>query len=255
MQRLLSAFGLLSIVAGLLVPTGALAQRDHYNEYDFEQHPTVPVSPFVLTDQWGTSQHTLAVLDRFLVPTEQDADPILDPDLFLTKWFIGPGGEPPRGILVSNKFGPKQPWTIGQSSWLLNPSIKNPDAGQGPPIANHYKCYEADGPIVDDPVVLVDQFGSYKVIVAEPAMWCNPARKQIEDQVFDIVDPQAWLGCYFTVPASTFAPPLPVVILDQFAPGLSNFLISREIICVPSLKMEPVPTETLTWGGIKAVYR
>lgn len=230
---------------------------DHYNEYDFAEHGDAGAPTFTLVDEWGETTYTFATYDRLLVPTEQDGEPIFDPALLYTRYALEPGGEPARMISVSNKFGNMQDWMVGESVALLNPTVLEGGGGElQPPIANHYKCYRVEaGPVIGMPVMLADAFGSYSVTLTEPVLWCNPAEKRLESgETYPVVDEMAWLACYYTTFPSVFTPGIPVVITDQFG-TVPQDLASRSVLCVPSMKAMPVPTEETSWGALKAVYR
>jgi hypothetical protein len=238
-------------------PSGLPVPLDHYNVYDYAEHGDAGAPPFTLADEWGVTAHPFAIYDRFLVPTEQNDEPIINPDLHYARYLIASGGELPRMISVTNKFGEDQDWVVGASFALLNPAAKEGGGGEAQETAaNHFKCYAVEsGPFVGTEVVLLDQFGFYAVTVTEAAVWCNPAEKRLETgEVYPIEDEMAWLACYYTTPPTFFAPAIPVVVADQFG-TVTHEIVSREVLCVPSQKAMPIPTETTSWGGIKATYR
>lgn len=185
-----------TLLASFMLPVAAMAQdgamENRYLVYRVME--TVPLSVgVVLADQFGIHQQPGLVLEWFDTPVQKDQEPIFDPNLHHTWWRID-NPEPVRDVLVDNQFGP-QSLTVRNGEYLLAPALKQVPGGD-PPLANHYECYQAQGPPVDRPVVLTDQFGTYTATVRFPVQFCNPVEKTHEGVVYPPVDPEIHLTCY-----------------------------------------------------------
>jgi hypothetical protein len=252
---------LLSLAGVLLVlsfgGSAAVAQPgvpiDHYHVYNVE--PNYPLNlPVLLRDQFGQGPVHALYLDRFANPVSKNGEPIYNFDLHYAWWRID-SPEPPRAALIGNQFGQDQLFLLGDAVYLLNPALKNAPI-PGPPIpdANHYKCYVAQGPPIQRPVTLIDQFGQRTGLVMEPQLLCNPAEKVAPDgRVYPIVDPLAHLACYRIDPPLSYIG-IGAVMIDQFFTGDIRFKDDC-LLCVPSTKNVIVPTLPQTWGRVKDLYR
>jgi hypothetical protein len=207
--------------------------------------------PITLSDQFGVSQHTFAVLEKFANPVDKNDEGIFDPIFHQTWWLIDDPQEP-RTVVVENQFG-THTWTIGDGRYLVLPATKN-IAPPGPPpldIINHYKCYDAQGPLLDLSVTLVDQFLNTGTFPVFPLYLCNPVEKQFDGQVTRMVDPDTHLACYHMDPNDVFTG---LQAVDQFGQWVLTDPVS-ELFCVPSLKRIPTQAEEPSWGEVKSIYR
>jgi hypothetical protein len=98
------------------------------------------------------------------------------------------------------------------------------------------RCYQVNGEPVDKDVTLEDQFGSDRVRVEQPVLFCNPVEKKIDGKVAaKIVEREVHLTCYdLHGPQRTEA--TKVGIFNQFEKD--TFTITAfELLCVPSEKL------------------
>lgn len=225
---------------------------DHYKVYNVE--PGYPYfRPVMLRDQFGQHPAQVLFLDRFANPVNKNNEGMLDPILHYAWWRID-SPEPPRAALIGNQFGQDQEFHIFDAVYLLNPALKHAQSpGEPLPIANHYKCYQAQGAPIQREVVLADQFGTRTAMVLEPELLCNPTEKITDDgRVYPIIDPNAHLACYRIQPPMFYG--IGAVIHDQFI--FADIRFKEDwLLCVPSTKNVIVPTEPQTWSRVKALYR
>jgi hypothetical protein len=157
-----------------------------------------------------------------------------------------------RIVTATDQFG-ENDWNVFAAVYLLVPAWKNESApGTEPPTWNHYLCYEANGPLVNVPVTLVDQFGSITTTVMEGKYFCNPVEKTVEGQVYPMIDPQAHLTCYMIDDDNVYD--IDVTATDQFGWWQLNVNDSY-CLCTPAWKGDVVRAEASTWGKIKALYQ
>lgn len=240
--------------AGLMWSHGsaqdAAIPENHYLVYKVQESPSV-TGPIILRDQFGVSQHTFAVLDKFANPVDKNREGIFDP-LYHQTWWLIDDPQVPRTVIVENQFG-SQTWTIGNGRYLVLPAAKNTSEPGSPPqdVFNHYKCYDATAPLMDMQVGLVDQFLSTAMFPIVPKFLCNPVEKEIDGQVTKIVNKDTHLACY-SMEEVTFVASL--LASDQFGAWklTTNW---PELFCVPSLKRIPVQAEESSWGELKSIYR
>ena len=147
-------------------------------------------------------------------------------------------------VTVSNQFddlGLPQTLEVHNPNALCVPTEKNPMPPGQPLVRDHYKCYDAMGPIVSRPVTLADQFQYREVTVLHPILFCNPADKNgggIVNQIDHIT-------CYMTDPPGGLVPGM-VTIRNQFYQYESLELGPPMALCVPSKKIEWTPVTTTT---------
>ena len=245
----------LVVCLSLLQASDALCQRGPYFARQINGFISAPLD-VILTDQWGTTTHTSNGLSHFISPVTQDGVPPSDQYHFTYYPFSALGSEPPRTILVTNKFGEDEGWTLGGSITLLNPALKDAEAGEGVPPINHYKCYRVESaPTYDIPVTLQDQFQNYgDATVVNPLFWCEPAEMQVGGEIYPIQDQTAWLAVYAVADVGIVSTVFGLPIADQFGAHVVD-LTGARFLYVPSQKSSAVPTETRTWSAIKAEYR
>jgi hypothetical protein len=249
----------LLMIAPLVLTSSARAQVnplwDHYKVYLTPPFPVPPLgTPVILTDQFGPFNHTVQQLERIMNPTEKRVGPAIfpihNPDLHYTWWSISP--QPfNASVTATNQFGD---FTINihDAVYLLNPARKNQPGG--PPSGNHYKCYFCDGPPVNIPITMIDQFGPWSANVTFPRYWCNPVEKQVPGLPPNLIlDPNQHYICY------EFQPPdqstHTATVTDQFIVNHTTEMVPAQYICVPTYKSGVTGTGTGTWGKLKVLYR
>ncbi len=231
--------------------TPATAQvSDHYLSYSVE--PRTLGVPVLVGDQFIPElQVGVMVYERLLNPVMQDNVPMIDPTAHLDWWRVEPPVPVGRHIAVTNKFGQFE-WDVHHLEFLLAPSRKN-QPGPPPENINHFLCYRASGPRPDVTVRLEDQFRQITAVVGEPEFFCNPCRKNHDGRIYPIVDPDVHLAVY-----QVLTPPFTATVFTEDQFGIFQNLVLGapvEYLFVPSLKDEPVPVESSTWGRIKSTYR
>lgn len=253
---------MLLVVAPLVLVAGrANAQVnplwDHYKVYLTPPFPSPPLGlPVFLIDQFGPYGHTVDQLELFMNPTVKQLPPpggtygISNDTLHYSWWRISP--QPFNGVVTTtNQFG-DHTINVHDAVYLLNPASKNHPAG--PPVANHYKCYHCDGPPVNQPVLLTDQFGPWNTTVLFPRFFCNPVEKQVAGQPpHQILDANQHYICYEFQPEdlSTHT----ATMTDQFIANHLMELNPSRMLCVPTYKSGVTPTGQDTWGKLKLLYR
>jgi len=227
---------------------------DHYKVYDVLDGPPYSL-PVYLQDQFVVSQHSVLGLRKFANPVQKTLEdgstsPIFDPRLHYAWWEITPH---PFDALVAatNQFG-DQTFRLSDPRFLLNPALKN-ELGT-PPIANHYKCYACDGTPINRVVTMDDQFGQWQAMVTFPRWFCNPVQKtDASGLVYPIIDARQHYVCYeFQDPdPRTFT----AFMVDQFVYEVALIMTPSRLLCVPTDKLDPTPTDQGTWGRLKTMYR
>jgi hypothetical protein len=181
--------------------------------------------------------------------------PILNENNHLKMYFIAPTTAQTRTVTVRNQFTgtASTPLVVFQPLILAVPTQKRP---HGPPERlDHFKCHLVEGPSVNVPVGLVDQFDSEGVRVGRPLLLCNPTVKihgetptgsaadvTLEDNITPITNPTAHLVCYriispVTPPSIAPVPPRAVQVLNQFDKDVIK-VAQPILLCVPSFKEE-----------------
>jgi hypothetical protein len=244
-------------VAVALAASPVLAQTgppdiDQYLVYQ-AQGATPLGAPVILRDQFfpQPTTHIVDHLQYFMNPVEKDGTGIFNPRLHYTWWFITP--QPfSRRVIASNKYGDHEV-QVGPAEFLLNPALKFPQPGEPIPVANHYKCYRAQGTIPPRPVTLFDQFGGWQAqLTGQVEYFCNPTEKIYEGAIDPIIRPDAHMVCYRIIVPQPVT--IPITFLDQFRLDSAQ-LLGHVYLCVPTFKHEVVPTTSTTWGSVKATYR
>ena len=229
---------------------------DHYLVYRVQ--PGVPFGAVVaLRDQF---RPTFLTHDVFGMPlwanwVSKDGSQVSNTQLHYSWYSITPDGFR-ADVIVSNQFG-DQTVHVFDSHYLLNPALKFPPAGQPLPIANHYKCYDADGPPPQPAprtVNLQDQFGTRQAVVGNARYFCNPVDKQYQGQFHPMERPDAHFVCYQIFRQPPQPTNFPITFRDQFLSAQTT-LVEEVLLCVPTIKHEVVATRPSTWGGVKAIYR
>ncbi|MGH8248961.1 MAG: DUF7450 family protein [Gammaproteobacteria bacterium] len=181
----------------------AQAGLDHFRCYTLLGPAVILPDAVALVDQFRTPQTPIVFAGlgraRFCNPVAKNHNhqesPILNVNNHLTWYkYIQTPAEPVRQVLVTNQFGQQQPLTVNQAEFLAVPTRKN--AQPAPANLDHFNCYAATGPQINDNVGLRDQFKGDRVRVLRPAYLCNPVHKLHNDVVTEIGNPNAHLVCY-----------------------------------------------------------
>jgi hypothetical protein len=248
-------------VLAVFAPLSALAQNppglgtlDHYKVYTW-QSPLFELPTVGLRDQFMSGSYQLRGPTFLSPPAQKNEEPVHDPRIHL-QWYelLNPLPEPSRRVVVNNQFG-ESFLDVGQSRYLLVPTVKNEEQVPFPfpPLPlSHYKCYDAVGPYVVRTVTLVTQFGTELVQVAKPRYLCNPVEKIHNGIVSPILNETDHLVCYDIFPPV----PLNVTVSTQDQFGVRGGVVfENRWLCVPSLKEIPTGTEATTWSRVRALYR
>ena len=235
---------------------------DHYKAY-FLSPPLPPpptVSIVTLRDQFGESVHQVLVLEQFANPVEKIHDPappypINDPILHYAWWQIDPQTSTSLQVAAVNQFG-DHTLDVFNAHYLWNPAVKNQPGP--PPLRNHYKCYDCQGPPVNATVGMVDQFGPWQAQVTVPRLFCNPVEKTLGPpgsggQVYPILDPNQHYVCYEYLPEDPT--PRTASMTDQFLTEATLVLQPSRLLCVPTYKSGVTSSTKDTWGRLKLLYR
>lgn len=238
----------LVLVVGLSLTDGAaqMMLENHYLVYEVPETYVMP-GPISLNDQFRFICADEVWLDKFATPVEKNGEPMFEPMMHQTWWTL----HDPQSIwwtTIENQFG-TQLWQVKDGRFLVLPAFKN-QPGTLPPW-NHYKCYDAVGPALNMPVMLVDQFGVYQMTATTPVLFCNPVEKCVDTGQYPIINPEMHLACYLLEPPMPGG--MPAMAFDQFGDWQVTPM-EPCWLCLPSLKLHTVPNEDSTWGKIKSLY-
>jgi len=132
---------------------------------------------------------------------------------------------------ATNQFGSTQ-FTVDKATAIMVPTQKNTLAF--PDGLDHYLCYPVSGASVEQAASLTDQFQTRDVIVAKPALFCNPVQKTFGNTTSRIHNRAAHLTCYNTrLPQSTDQ--RTIDILNQFEQDTYT-VTTTQLLCAPSTK-------------------
>jgi hypothetical protein len=231
-----AAMALAALTGGVAEATHGVA-LDHFKCY-LTQDQTPWNQQVILADQFIQAGFPATVLNamRFCNPTRKfhagAVTPIKDPDAHLTMYGLGPlPGPIQRQVLVGNQFGPQQAWVVNGPYWLAVPTQKQGHP-EGPHHLDHFVCYRASGPAVNQAVGLRDEFLGEIVGVTMPALFCNPAKKEHNGVVTPVEHPDAHLACYTILGQQGMRARW---VRNQF--GIEQLAIAgARMLCVPSSK-------------------
>jgi len=261
-------------VTALVVLHGARADAqvnplwDHYKVYEVVPPPLQIGGGLVtLTDQFGTYDHQMLQLLRFMNPVEKqvigDGTYGIHDDITHYAWWSISPQTFSATVTATNQFG-DQTLNVHDGVYLLNPALKNqPLTNILQLYKNHYKCYLCDGQPINKQVILTDQFGQWSATVTFPRYFCNPVDKHVlspfPEEDWPILDPNQHYICYELQPEDPT--PHTATVVDQFIrlmgfsdPPSMDFHPSR-YLCVPTLKTGVTGTARDTWGRVKMLYR
>ena len=216
-----------------------LVPSDHFKFYDVEWQTALDIGIDVqLVDQFGAIDATVGKAVSFGNPVEKvHADiltPIGDLNRHYTLYDLSYEGEPQEyRVTVNNQFQDNVELTVFGPYYLAIPTRKeNHDM---PVCLNHLLVYDAYGPVVNDEVVLSDQFIQDEVAVLyQPYLFANPAQKTVVTEVTEIEDPnEHWV--LYDIEGSSIDKN--IQIDNQFGPQTLD-LLQPEYLVVPSQKIE-----------------
>lgn len=230
-----------SVLAGVLALTSSAVfaqapfQTDHFKCYFPGFADPIPTASIVLQDQFGANPATVGRIFRLCNPAKKlhngVVTPIINPDDHLTLIQTGPQPLVTREVTIQNQFG-QQVLTTQDAHFLGVPTQKDP---HGPPQSlNHFSCYSvSNGPVLNVPIGLSDQFFQSKHRLMRPIMFCNPVQKTHNGVVTPITNPNDHLTCY-TITRANFV--RQVTLHNQF--GDPRFESSyADLTCVPTQKL------------------
>ena len=218
---------------------------DHYKFYTVDWEEGLYVGTDVkLVDQFGTFNVKVGNPISFGNPVQKShgdtITPIADENRHFTLYALNYGEEEPMldswQVMVNNQFQDDEELTVVGPVALAVPTTK--EGHEEPECLNHYLVYDAYGPVVNDEVVLSDQFiEEVGAVVYEPWYFANPVQKTIVDSgdVTDIEeqDPHGHLVFYMID-----GEPIEkrIQIDNQFGPQTLD-LSYPELLAVPSEKI------------------
>jgi len=236
---------------------------DHFKFYEVDDETAPNVEEVVqLTDQFGTVNNaTVGEAVFFGNPVEKVhgdiTTPIADLNRHYTLYELELQGEP-QGyrVMVNNQFQDDVELTVYGPFYLAVPTQK--EDHEAPVCLNHFLVYEANGPVVNDEVVLSDQFIQDQVAVPyEPVLFANPVQKTVGSVVTDIEKPNEHWVLY-----DIEGPPIEksgLQITNQFGPQTLD-LLNPEYLAVPSQKisweqpLDHFKTYWAIWGEEPPMY-
>jgi hypothetical protein len=243
------------ILSGALLLSASAVQpvpsfREKHYRVDEVPEPIVVTGDIHLGDQWGISMHQTARLDKFANPVDKNNEGIPNELVHQTWWEID-DPQPGREVMLENQFG-VQTWFVKDARYLVLPAAKNAGGPLPEGTGQHYKCYEAQGPIVDAQVTLLDQWGDMTGVLTVPRFFCNPVEKTFQGVLSPVVNDSLHLACYQLEPMMQLNTPF--MAWDQFGDWNLTALLT-EWVCVPSAKLQFISVESRTWGNVKKLFR
>jgi hypothetical protein len=213
--------------------------ENHFRCYIVSQQTPQPATAVTLTDQFLTQELEVDEPLQFCAPTSKNGLEIEEEEEHLTMYGAAANLTPHRIIQTEDQFGPRTLEAVG-ARVLLVPTQKLtvdgiPTGFGFPTKLNHFWCYEVNGEPVDQVVTLEDQFGSDRVRVEQPVLFCNPVVKaRAGEKPTRIPEKEVHLTCYdLHGPQRTDA--TKVGIFNQIEKD--TFTITAfELLCVPSAK-------------------
>ena len=141
-------------------------------------------------------------------------------------------------VTINNQFQDDVELTVFDPVYLAVPTQK--EDHEMPVCLNHYLVYDAYGPVVNDEVVLKDQFIQDEVaVVWEPYYFANPVKKTVVEtgDVAEIEDPDLHWVLYDIWDEEAPSIEKRVDIVNQFGNQTLD-LLEREYLAVPSQKID-----------------
>jgi hypothetical protein len=224
----------------------ALNPLDHFQCYALKPGHFDSVTATVV-DQFGSSVEGVRAPNRLCAPADKDGSGIGDPTDHLTAYELKPPRDPRfqkrTNQTVVNQFGTQQ-FDVLRPSWLMVPSGKD-GVAQTPPL-DHFQCYvikPSNGApkFVPRTVTVSSQIETVTLEVVRPFRLCAPADMNGEDPTAPSAADH--LLCYKT--RSNHFGDEKHTIQNQFGQRTVQ-LISRNELCVPSLKNPGSTTATVS---------
>ncbi len=212
-----------------------LERETHFRCYIVSQQTPEPANTVTLEDQF-IPEATLTVDEplQFCAPTSKNGLEIEQPEEHLTMYAAAQELTPHLTVSTTDQFGPRTLEVVG-ARVLLVPTQKLVGDLGFPNRLNHYWCYEANGAPVGLDVTLEDQFGSDRVRVQQPQLFCNPVEKTFAGETERIREREVHLTCYdLKGPQRTEA--IQFGVSNQFENDLFT-ITAYELLCVPSEKV------------------
>jgi hypothetical protein len=248
-----------ALIVGTLGCPPTTYTLDHFKCYAAKPETTPYVGEVVyLEDQFGAINATVS--DEwpllfgnnetgvfFCDPVEKVHDgvttPISNPDHHLTLYSLNYTEEPQMWFVeVDNQFG-TQNLTVSGPFALAVPTQKVAPGGHEPPVGlDHFLIYYViAGPSLNVTVDMKDQFRTdTDVLVYEPFAFANPVQKTHDDNITEIMNPEAHL-VFYAISADFWEGP-EVQVVNQFGGQTFNLFQDPVIFAVPSEKLyyEPI---------------
>lgn len=198
MKKLLVLAASLTLASVAAFAQDLAFQTDHFKCYFPAQVTDVLPTPIFLQDQFSANPATVGKIYRLCNPTKKAhagvITPIQFPDDHLVIQTAGPQPLVTRQVKIRNQFG-DQVLTTLDARFIAGPTQKDPHAP--PQSVDHFSCYAvANGPVLNVPVGLSDQFFPAQHKVGRPVLFCNPVQKTHDGVVTPIVHPNDHLTCY-----------------------------------------------------------
>jgi hypothetical protein len=216
-----------------------LVPPDHFKFYDVEWETAPEIGIDVqLVDQFGTIDATVGKAVSFGNPVEKvHADiltPIGDLNRHYTLYDLLYEGEPhDYRVVINNQFQDDVELTVFGPYYLAVPTQK--EDHEMPVCLNHFLVYDAYGPVVNDDVVLSDEFIQDEVaVVYQPYLFANPVQKTVDGTVTEIEGSNEHWVLYDIEGLSIDKN---IQIDNQFGPQTLD-LWQPEYLAVPSQKIE-----------------
>jgi hypothetical protein len=211
---------------------------DHFKFYDVEWETAPDIGIDVqLVDQFGAIDATVGKAASFGAPVEKVHANILTPIEDLNRQYtlynLSYGGEPREyRVVINNQFQDDVELTVLGPYYLAVPTQK--EDHERPVCLNHFLVYDAYGPVVNDDVILSDQFIQDEVaMVYQPYLFANPVQKTVGGEVTKIEVPnEHWVLYDIEGPSIDKN----IQIDNQFGPQALD-LLQPEYLAVPSQKL------------------
>jgi hypothetical protein len=219
----------------------AFAQTDHFKCYNATELTLEQPTLVTLSDQFDVAADEVQITNAvwFCNPVAKTfggtTTPITEPANHLTLYpFAIKETAPARRLTISNQFG-EQVINVTAPRVLAVPTEKDGVPAVSP--ISHFKCYEAEGPALNAPVTLADQFPGTEVArLLAPRFWCNPAVKTFGGVLTPIDPLEKHLACYKLTPSNQPADDF-VNIENQFDTDDILKIEPSQFVCAPSEKL------------------
>ena len=200
MARKSVCFAAVSVLGLMVMAPAAQAQRvdfereTHFRCYIIGEQTPSPAHTVTLDDQF-IAEATLSVDQplQFCEPSVKDGWGSKAEERSLTLYGAPQPLEPDLDVFTEDQFGRGNVDRDIGPLVLFVPTQKLVGELGFPDRLNHYRCYEVRGPRVGMRVTLDDQFGSDRVRVERPKLFCNPVEKTVAGDTFRIEEREVHL--------------------------------------------------------------